>query len=151
MCVNITQLGTTGAFHNFEKLGIGLSAYFSYSNLTLLHSNSYYMNALITNDKGYRYILSSKELVVDFTPPLPGPIDNIKLDEMRHDKCNATFMHEDRCKHVTPNPNQRVFIDGPGSKTVFHGNQIEFDLLYTLSNHYIAGNNKLPLLNLVLW
>ena len=133
------QLVLSDAFHNFERLGQGSSAYFSYHNLSLTHGNSYYLSSLVTNDKGYRTVISSDEIVVDFTPPIPGPLENVEEDVMRHDECSASVLHGERCEHVTPNPNHRFIIDGPGSKTVFNGNQIGFDLLYTLTNHYIAG------------
>lgn len=67
-----SELVESGSYHNFEKLGAGYTAYFDFDGLTLLHGVSYYLNARITNIRGFESYISSHEVVVDFTPPLPG-------------------------------------------------------------------------------
>ena len=133
------QLVTSGAYNHFERLGQGSSAYFTFDDLHLRHGSSYYFNVLVTNDKGYRSLISSDEIVVDFTPPEPGLIQNAKQDIFQHDGCEASVNHGERCENVTPLPNHRVIVDGPGSETVYNGNIMGTDLLYTINNHYISG------------
>ena len=69
------ELVLSGAYHNFEKLGAGYTAYFSYKGLQLIHGEAYYLNARITNVRGYESYLTSQEIVVDFTCPQPGKND----------------------------------------------------------------------------
>ena len=68
------ELVVKDAYHNFEKLGAGHMAYFSYDRLPLIQGQSYYHNARITNVRGFESYLIGHEVVVDFTPPSPGPV-----------------------------------------------------------------------------
>ena len=66
------ELVLKGAYHNFEKLGAGYTAFFSYEGMKLIQAEAYYLNARITNVRGYESYLTSHEIVVDFTCPEPG-------------------------------------------------------------------------------
>ena len=75
--------------------------------MDLVHAQSYYHNARITNVRGFESYIVSDEIVVDFTPPSPGPVGDASLDVMRHDGCSAAITQADRCVDVTPNDNHR--------------------------------------------
>jgi hypothetical protein len=53
------------------------------------------------------YLTTLGGIVVDFTPPEPGPIGKAHVDILKHDGCDASFNHVERCVDVTPNPNHR--------------------------------------------
>ena len=78
-----------------------------FTGLELIHGQSYYHNARITNVRGFEAYLVGDEVVVDFTPPTPGPIGDAKQDYMRHDDCYAAITQTERCVDVTPNDNHR--------------------------------------------
>ena len=73
----------------------------------MIHGQSYYLNARITNVHGFESYLVGDEVVVDFTPPTPGPIGDAQQDYMRHDDCYAAITQTERCVDVTPNDNHR--------------------------------------------
>ena len=52
-------------------------------------------------------VAAGDEVVVDFTPPSPGPIGDAEKDVMRHDDCYAAITQAERCVDVTPSDNHR--------------------------------------------
>ena len=45
-------LRVSASYHNFEKLSSGHSAWLSYSGLSLIHGEIYYINIRLTNNVG---------------------------------------------------------------------------------------------------
>ncbi|XP_013394005.1 uncharacterized protein LOC106161555, partial [Lingula anatina] len=134
----MAKLATSGAYHNFERIGVGHTSFLEFDNLDLQHGEVYYINTRITNELGYTSIISTKGTLVDFTPPEPGPIGNASVDVVKPDGCSAAVTQ--RCIDVTWQPNHRYIRDGPGSNTVFNGHHPLKDTKYTLANHYMSAN-----------
>ena len=95
----------SGSFHNFERIGVGYTAWFKHTNMTLNHGETYYFNAELTNELGYTQLMSSKGTLVDFSPPFPGELGDAKYDVTVASQCSASFLQ--RCSEVTPWPNHR--------------------------------------------
>nr|XP_006820036.1 PREDICTED: uncharacterized protein LOC102804939 [Saccoglossus kowalevskii] len=132
----------SGAFKHFERIGVGYTAEHSYSNLTLNHGKLYYFNLYSENVLGYKAIVSSDGVIIDFIPPLTGLIENEEYDAVHHETC-TDYVHgkwQDRCIEETPLPNHRYIVDGPGSLTVFNGHTPLVDLMYTRVNTYVSAN-----------
>ena len=100
-----SKLRISGSYQNYERLGIGYSAYKEYS-VDLEHGARYYINAHLYNTLGYHSYLLSRGTLVDFTPPQPGPIVNSTTDVTVNDGCHAAVSQ--RCSEVTWNTNHRL-------------------------------------------
>ncbi|XP_077992165.1 uncharacterized protein LOC144446291 [Glandiceps talaboti] len=136
------ELHETGYFYNFERLGIGHTVEFTHSDLVLRHNDLHFFNLHLNNVLGYRNVISSKSILVDFVPPEPGPISNAVVDEVLHETCLEFVPDEweSRCIEETPLPNHRSIIDGPGSMCAFNGHEPLVDMLYTRANKYVSAN-----------
>lgn len=99
------ELKGDGSFHHFERLGNGFTTWLEYDNLNLEHGEIYIINAKITNVLGYTNYIPSIGTMVDFTPPVPGPVGEVKSDILVADGCKASF--NQRCIEVTSQPNHR--------------------------------------------
>jgi hypothetical protein len=128
----------SGSFHNFERIGVGYTAWFKHTNMTLNHGETYYFNAELTNVLGYTGLMSSRGTLVDFSTPHPGELGDVKYDVTVASQCRASFLQ--RCSEVTLWPNHRIVTDGEGGQTVFNGHEPFADLLYTRYNNFIACN-----------
>ena len=64
---------------------------------------------IITLPPGYTQILTSQGVMVDFTPPFPGPLSGTLEDDYLHEDCTDFLPdHFDhRCAVMSPNPNYR--------------------------------------------
>lgn len=60
-----------GHYTHYEKLGVGSNRGFEFNNLKLQHNKLYFLNVKVRNSLGFQNILSSKPIIVDFTPPDP--------------------------------------------------------------------------------
>ena len=101
----LVEKRVSGSFHNFERIGVGYTAWYEHTNMTLTHGEIYYFNAEVTNVLGYSQLMSSKGTLLDFTPPLPGELGNVKYDVIEAAQCKASFVQ--RCVEVTPWANHR--------------------------------------------
>ncbi|XP_072048753.1 uncharacterized protein [Amphiura filiformis] len=136
-------LHKAGFYQHYERLGIGHAIEFKHNSVYLVHNNLYYYNLQLLNYIGYKNIITSVPILADFTPPVPGPLANVKSEDFRHEACTA-YTHpkwHQHCVSETPLPNSRVIIDGPGSMAVFNGDKDLVDMLYTRSNTFIAGTS----------
>ncbi|KAK3609657.1 hypothetical protein CHS0354_035942 [Potamilus streckersoni] len=140
------KLAQSGSFASYERLGIGLLLQFAYKDLYLLHNNLYFFNLDMANVLGYRNIISTTGVIVDLSPPEPGPIKNALADYLETLPCLEIIPNDRRdweplCVGVSATvKNHRVIVDGPGSLTVFNGPVPMEDLLYTQVNTYISAN-----------
>ncbi|CAH1802777.1 unnamed protein product [Owenia fusiformis] len=145
---NQAELHESGHFHHFERLGAGHSGKYRYEHLSLSHNTIYYFNYQVINTLGYESILTSKSVIIDFTPPSPGPIEEPLSVDFRHDQCQdiTTDVFATRCIEPTPLDNHRVIVDGvsepegPYSFCVFNGDKDMFDLRWTRDNKYCSAN-----------
>lgn len=71
-----SKLHSSHDFNYYEKLGVGNSSIFTFTNLTLEHRRNFTVNLRLKNILGYKNIISSTSILVDLTPPLPGFIQN---------------------------------------------------------------------------
>ncbi|XP_046360096.2 uncharacterized protein LOC124137716 [Haliotis rufescens] len=132
-------------YAHFERLGVGLAHEFIYKDLSLRHGVMYYFNIHLINDLQFESILHSKGVVVDVTPPEPGPLANVSLDVLEVTSCESVVPDdrpewEIRCRGVNSQiKNHRIIHDGHGSKTVFNGDTPLTDLLYTRANRFVIG------------
>ena len=106
------RLRASASFYHYEKLGVGNSTNHVFTNLSLAGGNTYYINLRLQNGLGYSSIVTSSGIVVDFTPPDPGPIANPDSDTMRAEGCTASIAQQ--CVEPIRNePNHRyVFYRG---------------------------------------
>ncbi|KAK3612537.1 hypothetical protein CHS0354_024514 [Potamilus streckersoni] len=136
----------SGLFCHYERLGIGHAVEFSYEDLMLEHNGYYYFNLELINELGYKNFISTKGILVDFTPPEPGLIKNGSKDYTEIVPCLENIP-KDRpdwnmyCIGVSNSvKNHRIIIDGPGSRTVFNGDKPMQDILYTRINNFVSAN-----------
>ncbi|XP_046562951.1 uncharacterized protein LOC124271844 [Haliotis rubra] len=133
-------------FAHFERLGVGLAHEFIFNDLSLMHRAMYYFNIHLVNDLQFESMLHSKGVVVDITPPEPGPLANVSLDVLEVTSCVSVVPDDrpdwkDRCRGVNSEiKNHRIIHDGEGSKTVFNGDEPLTNLLYTRANRYVSAN-----------
>ncbi|XP_046562947.1 uncharacterized protein LOC124271840 [Haliotis rubra] len=133
-------------YSHYERLGVGLAHEFIYKDLTLRHGVMYYFNLHLINNLQFDSILHSKGVVVDLTPPEPGPLANVSLDVLEVTSCESVVPDdrpdwEVRCRGVNSQlKNHRIIHDGTGSNTVFNGDEPLTDLLYTRANRYVSAN-----------
>ncbi|XP_048258717.1 uncharacterized protein LOC124137708 isoform X1 [Haliotis rufescens] len=133
-------------YANFERLGVGLAHEIIYKDLSLRHGVMYYFNIHLINDLQFESILHSNGVLVDVTPPEPGPLANVSLDVLEVTSCESVVPDdrpdwEVRCRGVNSQiKNHRIIHDGHGSKTLFNGDKPLTDLLYTRANRYISAN-----------
>ncbi|KAL5014713.1 hypothetical protein ScPMuIL_008983 [Solemya velum] len=140
------MIAESGLFSHYERLGVGHATEFNYEGLPLEHNELYYFNMDLYNYLGYQNIISTEGILVDFTPPQPGFIQNAVSDVSKIVDC-LDVIPEDRTDwepwcvgvHGTIH-NHRLIIDGPGSMTVFHGLDPLVDLLYTRANRHVTAN-----------
>ena len=59
----------SGQFSHYERLDVGHVLEFAYHDMFLEHNFLYFVNLDLKNVLGYRQILSSRGILVDFTPP----------------------------------------------------------------------------------
>ncbi|CAH1802680.1 unnamed protein product [Owenia fusiformis] len=145
---NQAELHESGHFHHFERLGAGHYGEYRYEHLSLSHNTIYYFNYQVINTLEYESILTSKSVIIDFTPPSPGPIEEPLSMDFRHDQCRdvTTDVYATRCIEPTPLDNHRIVVDGvsepegPHSFCVFNGDKDMFDLRWTRDNKYCSAN-----------
>ena len=130
------QLQESNEFDYYERRGVGSHKAFSQSNLKLVHNELYFLNVYVTNTLLYESYLSSEGILIDFTPPEPGKIANVSLDQFVAARCDAAF--NQRCVDVTPNMNNRIVVDGIGSDCVFNGPSISSEIRYTRLNSFVS-------------
>ena len=82
-----SQLHLSQDFIHYEKLGVGNSTIFIFTNLTLQHRRNFTVNLRLQNLLGYTNVISSKSILVDLTPPLPGFITNIVHESYVNEEC----------------------------------------------------------------
>ena len=122
----------------YERRGIGNHASFQYENLPLLHDTIYHLNLYIVNDLLYESFIYSPVMLVDFTVPEPGSVNNASMNVTRHDGCSAAF--NQRCEpieYVTPIEYHRIIQDGPESDCIYNGPILLTDLMYTRLNSFV--------------
>ncbi|XP_046574117.1 uncharacterized protein LOC124282192 [Haliotis rubra] len=133
-------------YSHYERLGVGLAHEFIYKDLSLRRGIMYYFNLHLINNLQFDSILHSKGVVVDLTPPEPGPLANVSLDVLEVTSCESVVPDdrsdwEVKCRGVnSQTENHRIIHDGTGSKTVFNGDEPLTDLLYTRANKYVSAN-----------
>lgn len=62
----------SGLFEHYERLGVGKTKQFVYSDLRLQHNKLHYFNFRMVNVLAYKNIITSKGILVDLTTPLTG-------------------------------------------------------------------------------
>ncbi|XP_066289112.1 uncharacterized protein [Branchiostoma lanceolatum] len=137
------EMHEVGHFHNFERLGVGHAVEFRHEDVQMRHDALYYFNLYINNTLGYVNILTSPGVLTDFTPPSPGPLENVIMDVLMTEDCGDFVLdhwEQFRCGEQTPLPNHRWIVDGEGSRTVFNGHEPLVDLRYTRANRYVSAN-----------
>ncbi|KAI8516746.1 hypothetical protein Bbelb_053270, partial [Branchiostoma belcheri] len=137
------KMHEVGHFHNFERLGVGHAVEFRHEDLQLRHDGLYYFNFYLNNSLGYVNILTSRGVLADFTPPSPGPLQNVNMDVLMPEACEDFVLdhwEQFRCGEQTPLPNHRWIVDGEGSRTVFNGHEPLVDMRYTRANRYVSAN-----------
>eukprot|EP00058_Branchiostoma_floridae_P000530 XP_002586018.1 hypothetical protein BRAFLDRAFT_110184 [Branchiostoma floridae] len=130
-------------FHNFERLGVGHAVEFRHENLQLHHNELHYFNFFLNNTLGYSNTLTSPGVLADFTPPSPGPLENVIMDVLMTEDCGDFVLDHwelARCVEQTPLQNHRWIVDGEGSRTVFNGHEPLVDMRYTRANRYVSAN-----------
>ncbi|XP_078695733.1 uncharacterized protein LOC144924478 [Branchiostoma floridae x Branchiostoma belcheri] len=137
------KMHEVGHFHNFERLGVGHAVEFRHEDLQLRHDGLYYFNFYLNNSLGYVNILTSRGVLADFTPPSPGPLQNVNMDVLMPEACEDFVLdhwEQFKCGEQTPLPNHRWIVDGEGSRTVFNGHEPLVDMRYTRANRYVSAN-----------
>ncbi|KAI8482779.1 hypothetical protein Bbelb_394410 [Branchiostoma belcheri] len=113
------KMHEVGHFHNFERLGVGHAVEFKHEDLQLTHDVLYYFNLYLNNALGYVNILTSRGVLADFTPPSPGPLQNVIMDVLMPEACEDFVLdhwEQFRCGEQTPLPNHRYLINAlPGT------------------------------------
>jgi len=100
------RLRVSASFYHYEKLGVGNSTNHVFTNLSLVSGNTYYINLRLQNGLGYSSIVTSPGIVVDFTPPDPGPIANADSNTTIANGCAASIIQQ--CiEPITDQPNHR--------------------------------------------
>lgn len=84
-----------GYFVTYERVGLAHTAHLRHENLPLRNGTMYYMNVDVQNVLGYRAVLTSQGTMIDFTPPVPGPIGDAMSDEFTADGCHISILQ--RC------------------------------------------------------
>ncbi|KAI6660257.1 hypothetical protein LOD99_10427 [Oopsacas minuta] len=133
------QFASDLQYSYYEKRGIGNHASFMYENLPLVHDILYFLNLYIVNELLYESYVRSSGMLIDFTVPEPGIINNASMNVTRHDGCSAAF--NQRCEpieYVTPLEYHRIIQDGPGSECIFNGPSIQNDMEYTRLNSFVS-------------
>jgi len=87
------HLRASASFYHYEKLGVGNSTNHIFNNLSLVSGSTYYINLRLQNGLGYSNIVTSPGIVVDFTPPDPGPIANAD-NTIIADGCTASIVQQ---------------------------------------------------------
>ncbi|XP_066289761.1 uncharacterized protein [Branchiostoma lanceolatum] len=137
------EMHEVGHFYNFERLGVGHAVEFRHEDLKLRHNELIYFNLFLNNTLGYVNILTSPGVLTDFTPPSPGPLENVIMDVLMTEDCGDFVLdhwEQFRCGEQTPLPNHRWIADGKGSRTVFNGHEPLVDMRYTRANRYVSAN-----------
>ncbi|CAH1277633.1 Hypp9726 [Branchiostoma lanceolatum] len=137
------EIHEVGHFYNFERLGVGHAVEFRHEDLKLRHNELIYFNLFLNNTLGYVNILTSPGVLTDFTPPSPGPLENVIMDVLMTEDCGDFVLdhwEQFRCGEQTPLPNHRWIADGKGSRTVFNGHEPLVDMRYTRANRYVSAN-----------
>lgn len=98
-------LKISGTYKNYERFSTGYHAPLEFDNLPLTHGTRIFINTKILNVLGYEAFLIGEGTTVDFTPPEPGFLDNLKSDIMVADGCSAAITQ--RCIEVTWKENHR--------------------------------------------
>ena len=83
------ELRTAGGYYYYEKLGVGNSTEFEFSDLSFEHDTIYYINVRIQNSLGVENVVSSTGFLVDLTPPHPGMIRNAISDVLSSEGCDV--------------------------------------------------------------
>lgn len=82
-------LRTAGGYYHYEKLGVGNTVEFEFSNLTFEHNMMYFLNVRATNNLGVENVIASSGFLVDLEPPTPGMIRNAASNVVQSDGCNV--------------------------------------------------------------
>ena len=132
------DLHALGDYQHYELLKQGHGASFSLTALNLPHGLGY-TNARVVDVTGYATMLFSPGFFVDLTPPEAPNIVQPARDQLdRWTQCPATPMH--RCVDLTPVPNHRLIVDGPGSRCVFNGHERGVDGVATRAAVFVTAN-----------
>ena len=83
------ELRTAGGYYHYEKLGVGNSTEFEFSDLSFEHNTRYYVNVRIRNRLGVENVVASTGFLVDLTPPTPGMIRNAANDTTLSEGCGV--------------------------------------------------------------
>ncbi|XP_067658325.1 uncharacterized protein [Haliotis asinina] len=140
------EVAVSGQFVHFERLGVGLAHEFVYNDLSLRHNTMYYFSMHLVNTLNFSSFIHSRGVLVDITPPEPGPLADIQMDTIEVLECPSLLPEDrpdwaERCKGVNSEiKNHRLIMDGPGSMTLFNGEEPLTDLKYTRANNYVAAN-----------
>ncbi|XP_021370398.1 uncharacterized protein LOC110461300 [Mizuhopecten yessoensis] len=132
------KLRIIGTYANYERLNIGSTVYVLYTDLTLVHGLTYFINVHVTNVLEYEGFMKSSGTIVDFTPPETGPLGKGYNETIQADRCHAALTQ--RCIYVTDLLNHRIIRDGEQGQTIYNGHVPQTDLLYSLANHYLTVN-----------
>ena len=96
---------TDGHYYMYERLGRGYNAEVEHGNLTLRHGVRYHVNSAVENVLGYQSVLTSPGIMVDHTPPEPGPVGEGAVEEMLLSGCSASIIQ--RCLEPVDLPDHR--------------------------------------------
>nr|XP_006817093.1 PREDICTED: uncharacterized protein LOC100376421 [Saccoglossus kowalevskii] len=126
----------------YERNGVSRSMEFEHRNLNLRHGDVHYFNMYLQNTLGYETIINSGPIVADFETPSTGPIQNTVSDIKYNASCESFVPSKwhYKCIEARMFENHRHVVDGPGSATVFNGQEPLVDLLYTRSNKFVTAN-----------
>ena len=84
-----------GHYYTYERLGNGYSAEIEHRSLALRHGVRYYINSAVEDVLGYQSVLTSPGIMVDHSPPEPGPVGEGAVEEMLFSGCSASVIQ--RC------------------------------------------------------
>lgn len=89
-----------GHYQTYERLGKVYRTVLKYENLSLQHGTKYFINVDTRNILGYQTTLTSQGTMIDFTPPDPGNVGEVYMDEIKADGCNVSLIQ--RCVDAIP-------------------------------------------------
>ena len=133
------QFNSDLQYSYYERTGIGNHASFQYVDLPLIHDTLYHLNLYIVNDLLYESYFYSPAMLIDFTVPEPGTVNNASMNITRHDGCSAAFNQRcDPIEYVTTIEYHRIIQDGPESDCIYNGPILLTDLMYTRLNSFVS-------------
>lgn len=102
------SLQLSSDYYHYERLGRGNSTIYQFTNLTLQHRRTFYVNIKLTNVLGYANSITSQLVTVDLTPPTPGLINNPISDTLINERCG--FNEEQVCIGPTTSVDNHRYI-----------------------------------------